>query len=94
MRKRKQGFAVPLREWLKTGLREMVGDLLESGSGHLPQAMFNDAGIKKLLEEHRRSEADHSAVVWLLLNYAAWHTSFIGTPSSRPWEQHTARIVA
>jgi asparagine synthase (glutamine-hydrolysing) len=95
MRKRKQGFAVPLREWLKTGLRDMVGDLLESANG-LPKDMFNDASIKKLLGEHRRGEADHSAVVWLLLNYAAWRSSVIGAPAARRQreQQDTAQIVA
>jgi asparagine synthase (glutamine-hydrolysing) len=95
LRKRKQGFAVPLREWLRTGLREMVGDFLESANGPLPKDVFNDATIRRLLREHRRGEADHSAAIWLLLNYAAWHTSFIDNPAARRRrERTTAQIVA
>ena len=77
MRKGKQGFRVPLREWLKTGLHQMVGDFLESPNGGLPSSMFNRAGIRRLLAQHRSGEADHSLPIWLLLNYAAWHESYI-----------------
>ena len=95
LRKRKQGFAVPLREWLRTGLRDMVGDLLEPPNGRLPKDMFNQVTVARLLREHRRGEADHSAVVWLLLNYAAWRDSFI--ESAAPPGRETAgrsQIVA
>jgi asparagine synthase (glutamine-hydrolysing) len=77
LRKRKQGFIVPLREWLRTGLSEMVGDYLETKNGRLPQDVFNHAGIKKLLLQHRQGEVDHSAVIWSLLNYAAWYDLYI-----------------
>jgi len=77
LRKRKQGFGVPLREWLRTGLHEMVGDYLEAGTGRLPAGMFNDSTIRKVLGEHRRGEADHSSMIWLLLNYAAWHDLYM-----------------
>ena len=76
MRKRKQGFAVPLREWLRGGLHEMVGDFLEVGGGGLPWDVFNRATVGRLLSEHRRGEVDHSAIIWLLLNYAAWRDSY------------------
>jgi asparagine synthase (glutamine-hydrolysing) len=83
LRKRKQGFAVPLREWLRAGLHEMVGDFLESANGRLPNDMFSQDSVSRLLRQHRRGEADHSNVIWLLLNYAAWHDSFIATPAAR-----------
>ena len=86
---------MPLREWLKTGLRDLVGDLLESATAPLPKDMFNDKSIKKLLAEHRRGAADHSAVIWLLLNYAAWRSSYLGTQDTpRPTTSHRAHMVA
>jgi asparagine synthase (glutamine-hydrolysing) len=77
MRKPKQGFSVPLREWLRTSLREMVGDYLDADNGSLPQGVFNRATIKKLLREHREGAVDHSTTIWLLLNYAAWHDLYV-----------------
>jgi len=72
LRKRKQGFMVPLRDWLRTALRDMVGDYLESGNGRLPGALFDHRTIATMLAQHRRGAADHSNAIWLLLNYAAW----------------------
>jgi asparagine synthase (glutamine-hydrolysing) len=95
LRKRKQGFAVPLREWLKTGLHDMVGDLLESANGRLPKDMFDVAAVRKMLRQHRRGEVDHSGVVWLLLNYAVWHDSFIAARTAgRERAGRRAQIVA
>jgi asparagine synthase (glutamine-hydrolysing) len=78
LRKRKQGFSVPLRDWFRTSLREMVGDCLEPGAGRLPKELFNHATISTLLRQHHRGEADHSAAMWLLLNYAVWQDSRTG----------------
>ena len=77
LRKRKQGFSVPLREWLRTSLNEMVGDYLEAADGRLPRDMFHHAAIRRVLRQHRSGEADHSSVIWLLLNYAAWFDLYI-----------------
>jgi len=77
MRKRKQGFSIPLREWLRNGLNEMIGDFLEADNSRLPSELFNRAVIRGLLAEHRRGEADHSSIIWLLLNYATWRDIYI-----------------
>jgi len=77
LRKRKRGFSIPLREWLRTDLQEMVGDFLESGDGQLPPGLFNRAAIGELLAQHRLGVADHSRTIWLLLNYAAWHELYV-----------------
>jgi asparagine synthase (glutamine-hydrolysing) len=79
LRKRKQGFAMPLREWFRNGLNEMIGDYLEAEGGRLPSELFDRAAVRGLLAEHRRGEADHSSIIWLLLNYAAWRDLYLGT---------------
>src|SRR5437867_5689115 len=48
LRKRKQGFSVPLREWLRGSLYEMVCDYLSPANGHLPPGLFNHATISRL----------------------------------------------
>ena len=77
VRKPKQGFKVPLAEWLRTSLAEMVGDYLEVGKGRLPGGIFNQATIQTLVDQHRTGSADHSSKIWLLLNYAAWHDLYL-----------------
>jgi len=77
LRKRKQGFAVPLREWLRTNLNEMVGDYLEARDGGLSADIFDRSGVRRILREHRGGEADHSTAIWLLLIYATWHDLYL-----------------
>ena len=77
MRKRKQGFSIPLREWLRNGSNEMIGDLLEVGDSRLPAELFRRDAVRRLLAEHRRGDVDHSSIIWLLLNYAVWRDTYI-----------------
>jgi len=78
MRKPKQGFEVPLREWLRRELADMVGDYLSPSAGRLPSGVFDTDAVSRLVREHRDGTADHSTVIWLLLNYAAWHDLYVG----------------
>lgn len=82
LQKRKQGFAVPLREWLRDDLGEMVGDLLESAGGRLPLDTFDGATVRGLTRQHRLGQADHSAVLWVLLNYAVWRDLYVHGPQN------------
>jgi asparagine synthase (glutamine-hydrolysing) len=81
MRKRKQGFSVPLRDWMRGSLDEMVGDYLSPQAGRLPTEIFNSAMVERLLQQHRQGAADHSSKLWLLLNYAAWHEQYVPQPA-------------
>jgi len=96
LRKRKQGFCLPLRHWLRRNLFEMVSDYLSPAHGHLPAGVFRHATIQRLLSEHRKGEADHSSIIWLLLNYAAWNNLYNGAgaqPSSCAPAQRQAAMV-
>ncbi|NNL87160.1 MAG: asparagine synthase (glutamine-hydrolyzing) [Myxococcales bacterium] len=77
LRKPKQGFRVPLREWLRTSFDELCGDLLESQRGSLPGEIFEGDAVGQLAHAHRTGRADHSRELWALLNYAAWHEQYI-----------------
>ena len=83
MRRRKQGFSVPLREWLRTGLSEMVDDYLTGTDARLPDGMFDRCAVGRLIAEHHAGAADHSPAIWLLLNYAAWHAEYVGQGARR-----------
>jgi asparagine synthase (glutamine-hydrolysing) len=85
--KPKHGFSVPLREWFRGDLHEMVSDYLSPRNGHLVPGVFNQVTISRLMAEHYRGERDHSSVLWLLLNYAAWNSIYghAGTPER--WHQ-------
>jgi len=71
VRKRKQGFSVPLREWLKGGLGELAEGLL-SPRGAATQVPWDPRVAAQILAEHRAGRADYHVAIWLLLNYAIW----------------------
>jgi len=96
LRKPKHGFSVPLREWFRGNLHEMVCDYLSPANGHLAPEVFNHATINRLIAEHYRGERDHSSVLWLLLNYAAWTSVYGHARTSQAWQYPTGetRIAA
>ncbi|OLB34015.1 MAG: asparagine synthase (glutamine-hydrolyzing) [Acidobacteria bacterium 13_2_20CM_57_17] len=87
LKKRKHGFSVPLREWLRGGLYEMICDSLSATNGHLAPGIFNYVTISRLIAQHRKGERDHSSVLWLLLNYATWSKLYKNSSASHGWRQ-------
>lgn len=96
LRKRKQGFSVPLREWFRGSLRHMVCDYLSPANGLLAPGVFNPAAVSRLIDEHYRGELDHSSVLWLLLSYAAWSSIYThaGTSPVRRQTGGETRVAA
>lgn len=81
LKRKKRGFSVPLRDWLRTSLDEMVGDYLSPDGGRLPEEIFRPEATQVLLQQHRQGVADHSSKLWLLLNYAAWFDQYASQPT-------------
>ena len=74
--RRKQGFALPLAEWIRHELKDMVLTvLLEPRT--LQRGYFNPRGIRQLLDEHFRGRRDQSARIWRLLIFELWHRNFM-----------------
>jgi len=87
LQKRKHGFSVPLREWLRGGLHEMICDSLSAANGYLAPGVFDHVTIGRLIAEHRKGERDHSSVLWLLLNYATWSKLYKHSRTPQVWRQ-------
>jgi asparagine synthase (glutamine-hydrolysing) len=67
----KQGFSIPIKEWLKTEFK----DLMEHYLG--PQriaagGIFDGAEVARLCQEHLSNRANHSHVLWSLLVFQQW----------------------
>lgn len=74
--RRKQGFAVPLVDWMRNELKEMILTvLLEPRT--LQRGYFEPAGVRRLLEEHFRGRRDQSGRIWRLLMFELWHRNFL-----------------
>jgi asparagine synthase (glutamine-hydrolysing) len=67
--RRKMGFSIPLGEWLRGPLQEMVRDLL--GSRDLMDPLDGEVIQEHVDAFYDRGE-DHSSRIWALLMYAKW----------------------
>jgi asparagine synthase (glutamine-hydrolysing) len=72
----KQGFGVPVQEWINQQLRERMHETL-SDSRTRERGYINSAYLEVLLDEHERSRRDHSAGLWALLMLELWHRQFV-----------------
>jgi len=74
--RRKQGFALPLAEWIRNELKDITQTvLLEPRT--IQRGYFNSTGVQRLLNEHFRQRRDHSARIWRLLIFELWHRNFL-----------------
>lgn len=69
--KKKLGFPVPIRVWLKEDkYYNIVKNAFESESG---KKFFNTAPIVKLLDDHRAGKADNSRKIWTIFIFLVWY---------------------
>jgi asparagine synthase (glutamine-hydrolysing) len=69
--KKKLGFPVPIRVWLKEDkYYNIVRSTFESESG---KKFFNTAPLVKLLDDHRAGKADNSRKIWTVFIFLVWY---------------------
>lgn len=72
----KQGFGVPIGEWINSQLRERIREtLLEKRT--MSRGYFDEKYINVLLDEHSRKRRDHSHSLWILWMLELWHREFV-----------------
>jgi asparagine synthase (glutamine-hydrolysing) len=74
----KQGFSIPIKNWLRNEMRVYMQDVL--GSSPLIKSAFNTDHIQQLVREHMDYRANHNHVLWALINLAVWHRQFVESP--------------
>jgi len=72
----KQGFALPLKHWMRAELKDEISNLLLEPRT-LQRGYFRKAPIQRLLDEHHRGERDHSTALWQLLAFELWHRNYL-----------------
>ena len=72
----KQGFGVPINEWINSQLRDRIREtLLEKRT--LDRGYFAPPYIELLLDEHARGRRDHSHALWILWMLELWHRKYV-----------------
>jgi asparagine synthase (glutamine-hydrolysing) len=67
----KKGFAVPLRHWFRSSLREFLHDHL-TGGRFFNRGIVSPEFVKQLLREHDAKRRDNSHWLWMLLMLELW----------------------
>ncbi len=71
----KQGYSLPLKQWLRHELREYMIRLLNEAE--VVRAYFDRDGVNWMIGEHLARRANHTHTLWALINLALWHRRFI-----------------
>ena len=69
LERRKEGFSIPMKHWLRRELLPVARDLL---TGSVIADYFDPNACRKLLEEHRSGRYNHAHVLWTLMIFARW----------------------
>lgn len=72
----KQGFGVPIGEWINDQLRERINDDL-ADKRTVDRGYFESSYITTLLKEHSTGRRDHSNALWMLWMLELWFRRYI-----------------
>jgi asparagine synthase (glutamine-hydrolysing) len=71
----KQGFSIPMKNWIRGELRELTRD--EVFSSPLIAEHFRRDTLERLWAEHQGRRHNHSHLFWTLLNLALWERQLL-----------------
>ena len=69
--RRKQGFSVPMKQWLNREFRPLIDALLAPDQLRR-EGIFRVDTVERLKAEHGRGEQNHSHVLWALVVFQDW----------------------
>jgi asparagine synthase (glutamine-hydrolysing) len=69
LKRRKQGFAVPLAKWFREQLKGISGELILEKD---PLGILNSNAVSRLWERHQSRGSDFSTQLWAILMYRLW----------------------
>ncbi|MDQ3804357.1 MAG: asparagine synthase (glutamine-hydrolyzing) [Acidobacteriota bacterium] len=71
----KQGFGVPINDWINRELRERIRDTFRDARTRR-RGLVEPAYVDVLLDEHERGRRDHSPALWSLFILELWHRAY------------------
>jgi asparagine synthase (glutamine-hydrolysing) len=72
----KEGFSIPIKNWLATELRPLMLELLQPDRLRR-QGIFQAPTVERLMQEHLQGRANHSHVLWSLIIFQAWYQRWL-----------------
>jgi asparagine synthase (glutamine-hydrolysing) len=78
--RRKMGFSCPVDHWFRGELKELAYDTLLSQLAR-DRGLFRPDYLRRLLDEHCSSTADHHTRLWALLMLELWFCVWLDAPA-------------
>jgi len=72
--KKKLGFPVPIRVWLKE--ERWLGVIREAFRSEAAAAFFHVDALLRLLDDHLADKADNSRKIWTVYTFLVWYGVF------------------
>ena len=73
-KKKKLGFPVPIREWIKD--EDFYNEIKNTFSLDIAKELFQQENILKLLEEHKNGKKDNYRRIWAIYSFLKWYEVF------------------
>ena len=73
-KKKKLGFPVPLREWIKED--DLYNEIKDKFNSDIAHKYFQVDKINKLLEDHKSNKKDTYKKVWTIYTFIIWYEQF------------------
>lgn len=84
LHRRKLGFPVPIRFWLKDEMYDWARDIINQSP---TDKYFDKQYFLKLLEDHRKGVRDNSRKLWTILTFMTWYQQYIVNAGTSSMEQ-------
>jgi asparagine synthase (glutamine-hydrolysing) len=81
--RQKTGFGAPLRRWMRSELREMLGEILSEKSV-IQRGIFDPVAVRRLVEANDAGRTDASYTLFSLMCMELWFRRFIDLRPQRP----------
>lgn len=76
LNRKKQGFGMPIQEWINQQLRDRIRETLTENRTR-QRGIIDHRYVARLLDEHERGRRDHSTSLWALMMLELWYRTFV-----------------
>ncbi len=77
LRRKKQGFSIPMYQWIRNELRPLVMDALAADRLRR-QGLFRPEVVARLVDDHMAGRRNNGFELWALLVFELWWDRFLG----------------
>ncbi|RJP25733.1 MAG: asparagine synthase (glutamine-hydrolyzing) [Candidatus Omnitrophota bacterium] len=82
IRRRKHGFDVPVGEWFKNELRDVIEDVCSEPTTNR-RGLFDPRQVRRVIMDHQDGSRDYNNQLWILLSLELWQRRYLDLPAGQ-----------